>query len=41
MEDINVQKRLNDAGTLMGINILDHVIIGHGKFTSLKEKGYL
>ena len=41
MEDITVSERLADAGTIMKINILDHVIIGHGKFTSLKEKGYL
>ncbi|UYG98253.1 RadC family protein [Cytobacillus firmus] len=40
-EDIEVTKRLSEAGKLMGIDLLDHIIIGHhGNFTSLKEKGY-
>lgn len=41
MEDINVTKRLGEAGKMMGIEILDHIIVGHEKYTSLKEKGYL
>lgn len=41
MDDINVTRRLCEVGKLMGIEILDHVIIGHEKYTSLKEKGYL
>jgi DNA repair protein RadC len=36
-EDIRVTKRLKDAGELLGIQVLDHVIIGDGYF-SLKEK---
>ncbi|MFT9496765.1 MULTISPECIES: RadC family protein [Bacillota] len=40
-EDIDVTKRLVDAGKVVGIEVLDHVIIGHnGKYVSLKEKGY-
>lgn len=38
-EDLNVTKRIKDAGKLMGIELLDHLILGD-KFTSLKEKGY-
>lgn len=39
-DDWNVTKRLIDAGTLMGINILDHIIVGHdGQFFSFKDKG--
>lgn len=40
-EDIDVTKRLMEAGSLMGIELLDHVIIGDHQFISLKEKGYM
>lgn len=40
-EDVEVTKRLAEAGKLMGIELLDHLIIGDGKYTSLKEKGYI
>lgn len=39
IEDINVTKRLKKCGELLGINILDHIIIGNGKYISLKEIG--
>jgi DNA repair protein RadC len=41
-EDIEVTKRLAEAGKIIGIEVLDHVIVSHtGKHVSLKEKGYL
>ncbi|MFC0416806.1 DNA repair protein RadC [Cytobacillus solani] len=40
-EDVEVTKRLAEAGKLMGIELLDHLIIGDGKYTSMKEKGYI
>lgn len=40
-EDIEVTKRLQEAGKIMGIELLDHVIIGDHQFISLKEKGYM
>jgi len=40
-EDIEVTKRLQEAGQIMGIELLDHVIIGDHQFISLKEKGYM
>jgi DNA repair protein RadC len=40
-EDIEITKRLVECGKLMGIDVLDHLIIGDNKFTSLKEKGYV
>ncbi|MCD8502700.1 MAG: DNA repair protein RadC [Bacillaceae bacterium] len=40
-EDIEVTKRLTECGKLIGIELLDHLIIGDGVFTSLKEKGYI
>lgn len=37
-EDINVTQRLAEAGNILGIGVLDHIIIGDGKFLSLKER---
>lgn len=39
-EDIDVTRRLQEAGRILGIELLDHVIIGDGQFYSLKEKGH-
>lgn len=38
-DDVNMTRRLVEAGELMGIEVLDHIIIGHGVYTSLKECG--
>ncbi|MFD1638851.1 RadC family protein [Evansella tamaricis] len=40
-EDMEVTKRLVQCGKMLGIDLLDHVIIGDQRFCSLKEKGYL
>lgn len=40
MEDIQVSKRLDECGKILGIDLLDHVIVGNEKGISLKEKGY-
>lgn len=40
-EDINVTRRLAESGKMIGIELLDHLVIGDRKFVSLKEKGYL
>ncbi|MBL4963224.1 RadC family protein [Bacillus halotolerans] len=40
-EDVEVTKRLAEAGKLMGIELLDHIIIGNGTYNSLKEKGVI
>ncbi|MCW3491354.1 RadC family protein [Dethiobacter alkaliphilus] len=40
-EDLDVTRRLREAGRLIGIEILDHIIIGDGKFISFREKGLL
>lgn len=37
-EDKNITDRLIEAGELMGIKVLDHVIVGEGYY-SFKEKG--
>ena len=40
-EDIHVTRRLVESGKMIGIELLDHLVIGDRKFVSLKEKGYL
>jgi len=40
-EDINITKRLQDVGELLGISIIDHIIVGGDNYTSLKEEGYI
>lgn len=40
-EDVQVTKRLVDAGNILGIQVLDHIVIGRPGYSSLKEKGYL
>lgn len=40
-EDQSLTRRLREAGNIMGIEVLDHVIVGRGRFVSLKEKGLL
>ncbi|WP_274307585.1 RadC family protein [Solibacillus daqui] len=39
-EDIDVTTRLYEAGKIIGVDLLDHVIIGDHQFISMKEKGY-
>lgn len=36
-EDIELTKRLEDAGEIIGVQLLDHIIIGEGYYTSYKE----
>ena len=38
-DDIGLTKRLAEAGEVMGIEVLDHVIIGDKKYLSLKREG--
>ena len=38
-DDLNLTKRLAEAGEIMGIDVLDHVIIGEEKYLSLKREG--
>ncbi|KQN96202.1 RadC family protein [Paenibacillus sp. Leaf72] len=40
-EDISITKRLVEAGTIIGIEMLDHVVIGNNKYSSLKEQGLM
>ena len=40
-QDIEVTMRLSEASKIIGIKLIDHVIVGNGKFTSMKAEGYL
>jgi DNA repair protein RadC len=40
MEDVHLTRELAEAGKLLGIQLLDHIVIGAEGFVSLKEKGY-
>src|SRR5436189_12954 len=40
-EDVALTRRLAQAGALMGIEVLDHLVLGAGRFVSLKERGVL
>ncbi len=40
-EDVAITGRLLSAGSLVGIEVLDHLVIGRGRFTSLKEQGLM
>jgi DNA repair protein RadC len=40
-EDLALTRRLCEAGEILGLEILDHLIIGQNSFLSMKEHGYL
>lgn len=40
-EDIDITKKLVETGKIMGIDVLDHVIIGDGRHFSMKEAGHI
>lgn len=40
-EDIEITNRLAEVGNLLGISVLDHVVLGDGRFISFKEKGLI
>lgn len=40
-EDLALTRRLVAAGTLLGIEVLDHLVLGAGRYVSLKQRGLL
>jgi DNA repair protein RadC len=40
-EDIEITKKLAETGKIIGIDVLDHVIIGDGRHFSMKEAGHI
>jgi DNA repair protein RadC len=39
-EDIALTRAIIQAGKLLDIDVLDHIVIGHKQFVSMKEKGF-
>ena len=39
-EDIEITQRLRSVGELMGVRVLDHIIIGKGRYVSFVDDGY-
>ncbi len=40
-DDIIITNRLKEAGLLIGIPVIDHIIIGDGQYVSFAERGLL
>ena len=40
-EDINITNRLIEAGNILGIKVLDHIIIGDNKYISFKQRNII
>ncbi len=38
-EDVAVTREIVAAGKLLGIDVLDHLVIGQGRWTSLRARG--
>lgn len=39
-EDISITRRLRQVGELMGVRVLDHIVIGRGRYVSFVQDGY-
>ena len=40
-DDMALTRRLVDAGRLLGMDVLDHIVIGDGWYVSFRERGWL
>jgi DNA repair protein RadC len=41
IDDTRLTDRLADAGRLLGMDVLDHLVLGDGRYVSFKERGLL
>lgn len=39
-EDLEITRRLREVGDLMGVRVLDHIVIGKGRYVSFVDDGY-
>jgi DNA repair protein RadC len=39
-EDLHITRRLREIGEVMGVRVLDHIVIGKGKYVSFVDDGY-
>jgi len=37
-EDVSITRKIVEAGKLLDVSVLDHLVIGNGRFVSLKER---
>ena len=40
-EDVHITRKLKQAADLLDIELVDHIVIGRGRFVSLREKGLI
>ena len=40
-EDILITRRVHEAGMMIGVELLDHIIIGDNRYSSMREDGIL
>ncbi|MBI5093222.1 MAG: DNA repair protein RadC [Candidatus Hydrogenedentes bacterium] len=40
-DDISLTKRLDEAATVLGVRLIDHIVFGDGRFVSLKERNLM
>lgn len=40
-EDISITTRIKESGKILGIDVIDHIVIGFNNYVSLKERGLL
>ena len=40
-DDMALTRRLVDSGKLIGVEVLDHIVIGDGRYVSFRELGWL
>ena len=40
-EDIAITKQISEAARLLDLDLLDHLIIGHGRWLSMRERGLM
>ena len=40
-EDVEITKRLAEVGRIVGIKVLDHIVIGQGRYFSFADSGLL
>lgn len=39
-EDLEITRRLREVGEVMGVRVLDHIVVGRGKYVSFVDDGY-
>lgn len=39
-EDVQLTRRLREVGDLVGVRVLDHIVVGHGKYVSFVDDGH-